>query len=105
VPVYSQSRSRDNRLVRSLALQSQTEVGSKEFGGKLPRTEMDALDSAALLVWSLGEWTQESNVAKDEQPHSESSVSSLHVKSQCKMKSGRTTDHFGRGNNLSTDLP
>lgn len=74
------SRSRDNRLGQSLAWQSQTEVGSKEFGGKLRGIEKDSLDSTALLSWSLGEWTQESNVATDEPPYSEPSVSWLHVK-------------------------
>jgi hypothetical protein len=67
-------RSLDNRLRRSLAWHSQTEVG-KELGGKLPEIEKDALDRTGLL----GKWTQESNVATDEPPHSEPSVSSLDV--------------------------
>jgi len=80
VPVHSQSRSRDNKLGRSLAWQSHTEVGSKQFYGKRPTIEMDAVDSTALLAWRLGELTQASNGAKDEQPHSEPSASSLDVK-------------------------
>ena len=41
---------------------------------------MDAVDSTALLAWSLGELAQASNGAKDEQPHSEPSAFSLDVK-------------------------
>jgi len=79
VPVHSESRSRENTLGRSLAWQSQTEVGSKEFRGKRPTIEMDALDGVPLLAWNSGEWTQASEIAKDEPPYSEPSVFSLDV--------------------------
>ncbi len=73
-------RSPDNRVEQGLVLDSRIEGGSKKFGGKLPGIGKDALDSTTLLAWRLGELTQASNVAKDEQPSSEPSMFLLHVK-------------------------
>jgi len=90
---------------QSLVLDSRTEVGSKKFRGKLLGIGKDALDSTTLLAWRLGELTQASSVANDEQPYSEPSMFLLHVRLGHPVRCGRFPDHFGRSNNLSTDLP